>query len=88
MDLATRQDLEHWKNDIIQQVTNLIEGNMPKPVTWVKSLQAREMLGCSPGTIQTLRLNGTIEFSKVGGTLYYNLDSIRKILESNKQNAA
>jgi hypothetical protein len=87
MNLATREDLEQWKNELIQEVSNLIKDHSPQQKKWVKSKRAREILNCSPGTLQNLRQNGTLEFSKVGGTLYYSMDSILKTLEKNKQNA-
>ena len=88
MNLATYDDLEKWKNEILQGVGNLIKGEISQPKKWVKSVEAMEVLGCSPGTLQNLRQNGTIEFSKVGGTLYYSMESINEILENNKQNGA
>jgi hypothetical protein len=88
MELATREDLMQWKNEVLQEVSDLIKGNIPQPEKWVKSQRAREILACSPGTLQNLRQNGTLEFSKIGGTLYYSMESITKTLEANKQNAA
>ncbi len=88
MELATYEDLERWKNEILQGVGNLIKGEIPQPKKWVKSNEAKAELACSNGTLQNLRQNGTIEFSKVGGTLYYSMESITGILEDNKQNAS
>ena len=88
MNLATREDLELWKNELVREVKDLIKGEIPQPKKWVKSGEARKMLECSPGTLQNLRRNGTIEFTKIGGTLYYSMDSINETLESNKVNAA
>jgi len=88
MNLATREDIELWKNELIQQVCELLKPSNSLPEKWVKSETARDILQCSSGTLQNLRKNGTIEFSKIGGTLYYSLDSIKDILEKNKQNAA
>ena len=88
MNLASYEDLERWKNEILQGVGKLIKGEISQPKKWVKSVEAKEALGCSPGTLQNLRQNGTIEFSKVGGTLYYSMESIVGILENNKQNGA
>jgi len=42
------------------------------------------MLGISPGTLQNMRINGTIPFTKMGGILFYDSEDIRKILEDNK----
>jgi len=88
MNLATREDLELWKNELVQEVKVLIKGEIPQPKKWRKSGEARDMLDCSPGTLQNLRQNGTIEFTKIGGTLYYSMDSINAILENNKVNAS
>jgi len=88
MNLATREDLELWKREVIDEVKVLIKGEIPQPKKWVKSIEARKVLECSAGTLQNLRQNGTIEFTKIGGTLYYSMDSINENLENNKQNAA
>ena len=88
MNLATREDLELWKNEMLQGVKDLIKGEIPQPKKWVKSNEAKKLLECSSGTLQNLRQNGTIEFTKIGGTLYYSMESILETLEGNKQNAA
>lgn len=52
---------------------------------WLKSHQVQRLLGISPGTLQTLRLNGTIPFSKVGGVLLYSYEDIVLTIENNKR---
>jgi hypothetical protein len=44
------------------------------------------MLGISPGTLQTLRINGTIPYTKVGGIIFYDKKDIQKIMEDNMKN--
>jgi len=88
LDFVTKTDLEAWKQEVITEVSNLIKGNTPKKEKWAKSKRAREILECSPGTLQNLRQNGTLIFTKIGGTLYYDMDSINQVLETNKQNAS
>ena len=39
------------------------------------------MLGISPGTLQNLRINGTLTYSKIGGMMYYRYQDIMKLLE-------
>ena len=87
MNIASLEDLQQMKAEIIDELGKLIQNkDTLKPEKWVKSKRAREILNCSPGTLQNLRQNGTLEFSKVGGTLYYSKESILKTLEKNKQN--
>ena len=86
MELATLNDLQQMKSEIIEELKKLFENKIPKQKKWVKSKEARELLKCSPGTLQNLRQTRQIEFTRIGGTIYYNIDSIIRRLEQNKQN--
>ena len=55
-----------------------------KTKRWMKSPEVRELLSISPGTLQTLRINGTLPFSKIGGLIYYDYSEIVKVFEENK----
>ena len=44
------------------------------------------MLGISPGTLQNLRTNGTLPFTKIGSLIYYPYEDVIKVLEMNLQN--
>ncbi|HZK92963.1 MAG TPA: helix-turn-helix domain-containing protein [Prolixibacteraceae bacterium] len=46
----------------------------------------RKLLGISPGTLQNLRVNGQLPFSKIGGVLFYDFEDVRKMLEPTQQN--
>ena len=47
---------------------------------WLKSSEVRKLLKISPGTLQTLRANGTLKYSKVGGIIYYDQDHVQELL--------
>ena len=82
--VLTTEDLQQFKIELLQEIKNLIKEEKPLPTKWLKSNQVRKMLNISPGTIQNLRINGTLPYSKVGGTIYYAYDDILKILKENK----
>lgn len=42
----------------------------------------KELLKISTGTLQNLRINGSLSFTRIGGTLYYNYKDIEKMLEN------
>lgn len=94
--IITPEDLEQFKHELIFELKELIENQIPKdqssqqnrPIQkkWLKSHQVQRLLGISPGTLQTLRLNGTIPFTKIGGVLFYDEDEINKLFESNMRN--
>lgn len=54
---------------------------------WLKSKEVIKLLKISPGTLQNLRINGTLTYTKIGGTLYYDNSDIEKLLNNNKTNA-
>lgn len=35
----------------------------------------------SPGTLQNLRINGTLNFTRIGSIIYYKQEDINKLLE-------
>jgi hypothetical protein len=47
---------------------------------WLKSYEVQKVLGIAAGTLQTLRNNETIEYTKIGGVIYYDYNEIQKML--------
>lgn len=82
--VLTTEDLQQFKVELLQEIKTLLKEEKPLPTKWLKSTQVRKMLNISPGTIQNLRINGTLPYSKVGGTIYYAYDDILKLLKENK----
>lgn len=54
--------------------------------TWIDNQEVMQMLHISQRTLQTLRSNGTIPYSKIKGKFYYKVSDIERILESNYSN--
>lgn len=85
-DPVTAADLEIFKKELLDAIKKLIEQkSQAQKKYWLKSYEVMKMLGLSPGTLQTLRNNGTLPFSKLGGVIYYDIDVINQILEGKKQ---
>jgi hypothetical protein len=83
--IATTGDLLALKNELIDEIKDLLKGkpnSSQKP--WLKSADVRKMLSISDGTLQTLRINGTIPYTKIGGAIYYAYDDIIKMMEENR----
>ena len=61
----------------------------PKPVEdtsledWLDNQDVMQALHVSPRTLQTLRSNGLLPFSRIGNKLYYRRQDIIKILSDN-----
>jgi hypothetical protein len=54
---------------------------------WLKSNEVRKLLNISAGTLQNLRVNGTLTYTKIGGILYYSSNDLEKVIETNKVEA-
>lgn len=82
--LLTIGDLEDFKRDLLNELKDLLKGtNGQQPKKWLRSSEVRKMLGVSPGTLQNLRINRVLTFSKVGGIVFYKYDDIISLLEKN-----
>lgn len=93
--IITVDDLENFKNEIFEELDELkglMTQNRPnskkeEDIVWLKSHNVQRMLGISPGTLQNLRVNGTIPYSKIGGVIFYNKKEILQVIEDHKRNA-
>lgn len=80
--LITVGDLEVFKNNLIQEIKNLLKETTAAPAKkWLKSSEVKKLLGISTGTLQNLRMNGSLSYSKVGGIIFYDHNEIVKLLE-------
>jgi len=83
--LVTVDDLQELRKNIVGDLLAALKPSLQQPMKrWLKSHEVRKMLKISPGTLQTLKNNGTIQYSKIGGVHFYDLEEIQKMLNSNK----
>lgn len=83
--IITQEDLNNFKDQILEGVKELLKSQQNyKTKKWLKSPEVRQLLSISPGTLQNLRINGTLPYSKVGGVIYYDYDEILKVIEENR----
>jgi len=89
--IVTQEDLQEFKDALIESLETmkeeLLQNNSKTPdVQLLKSHQVQRMLGISPGTLQNMRIKGTLPFSKVGGIIFYDKKDILNIIDEHKQN--
>lgn len=84
VDILTKDDLNSFKTELFEELKSLLKGKATNHKEWLKSYEVRKMLGISPGTLQQMRINGTIAFSQVGGLMFYKYDDIVKLMEKNR----
>lgn len=83
VELITREDLRDFKNELLNEFKQIMQPGQGQSKKWLKSSEVRKMLNISPGTLQNLRINGTLRFTKIGSIMYYKLEDINKVLEGN-----
>jgi len=84
--IVTTDDLMEFKVELLESFKKLLKENSGQPVKkWLKSYEVRKILSISPGTLQNLRINGTLPFTKIGGVIYYDYADIQEMLQSRKQ---
>lgn len=84
--IITMEDLNSFKAELLHHIQQIMQGGPLKhPVKkWLKSKEVRQLLNISPGTLQTLRINGTLSYTRIGSIIYYSQDDINAVLEQNK----
>lgn len=86
--IITTEDLLEFKIDLLQEIKKIIHSAEPNNIKkWLKSKEVTKLLNISPGTLQNLRINGTLTYTKIGGTIYYDNTDIERLLITNKVSA-
>ena len=82
--IITKEDLQQFKIELLESIENLLQGKKAEEKLWLRTSEVRKLLNISSGTLQNLRINGTLRYSKIGGVLFYNYKDIEKLLTSFK----
>lgn len=78
--LITKKDLLNFSKLLFETIKQ-VNVDKPEPPQWLKSSEVRKLLKISPGTLQNLRINGTLQYNRVGGIIFYKYADIQKMLE-------
>jgi hypothetical protein len=83
--IITTDDLREFKMELLDDIKKLLSrqttGKLKK---YLKSSEVMELLQVSPGTLQNLRINGTLPYTKVGGIIYYDAQEIQNVMTANR----
>ncbi len=85
LELLTTEDLHQFKGEMILEFKKMLsryESVDSKKL--LKSREVRQLLRISVGTLQNLRRNETLRFTKVGGTIYYDYKDIERLVSRRK----
>ena len=83
--IITADDLMDFKLELLDDIKKLLskqaQGKLKK---YLKSSELMDLLQISPGTLQNLRIKGTLPYTKVGGIIFYDSEEIQKVMDNNR----
>ncbi|MEO2070904.1 helix-turn-helix domain-containing protein [Zunongwangia sp. SCSIO 43204] len=83
--IITTDDLREFKMELLDDIKNLLaKQSSGKIKKYLKSSEVMDLLQISPGTLQNLRINGTLPYTKVGGIIYYDAEEIQNVMEEHR----
>ena len=85
VNILTTDDLYEFKLELLDEIKKIIKPQtLQESKKYLKSAEVMELLSISPGTLQNLRINGTLPYSKIGGIILYEEREIERVMEENK----
>lgn len=84
LEILTKEDLENFRKSMISDITEILNKKATSNKQWLKSYEVRKLLNISPGTLQAMRSNKTISYTKIRNILFYKYEDIDKLMKSNK----
>ena len=87
IEVISREDLNEFRTLLLSDLNTMFNSKPQQQKQWLKSNEVRKLLNISSGTLQNLRVNGTLTYTKIGGILYYSSNDLEKVIETNKVEA-
>ena len=82
-EIATKADIEEVLNAIQKLQSSLSPVHVEQK--FLRSADVRRLLNISDGTLQRLRVSGTLNAKKLNGTWFYKLSDIEKLMHDEKK---
>jgi len=83
-ELLTREEFQASMESLLGKIETIAN----KPITdnskWLRTAEASEYLSISQSQLHSLKAEGIISCSKLGGTNYYDREELDQLLEENK----
>ncbi len=82
--IPTRDELEMLLTEKLekyfQKIIDALQGANLSQRKWLKAAELKKLLPLSDYRITEMRTRGLLEYQKIGGTYYYTVESIQKLL--------
>ena len=84
VEIVTKEDLQLLRIQMVSDLKAIINQSrqrVPESLEGYKTAHVRKILGCSVNKLVALRVARKLRTKKVGGTIYYNRDDIKRLVE-------
>ena len=82
--IITTDDLREFKLELLDDIKRLLNAHSKSKLkTYLKSSEVMSLLQISSSTLQNLRINGTLPYTRIGGIIYYSTEDIQAVLTEN-----
>lgn len=83
--LITTNDLWEFKRQLLKEFKNLMHQTQDRKLKrYLRSSEVMDLLQISRGTLQHLRLNGTLPYVKIGGLIFYEVTDIQRVMDTHR----
>lgn len=87
--IITTDDLREFKIELLAELKEMLFSQSsrinPEQKKYLRSSEVTELLGISTSTLQHLRIQKILPYTKMGSTIFYDWQDVIKILEQNKK---
>ena len=80
-EIITLEDLQQFRLQLLEDLKALNQNQTHANKEWLRSADVRRLLNISHGTLQNLRINGTLPFRNLGSIIFFKYDDIVRLLE-------
>jgi excisionase family DNA binding protein len=84
MEVITKKDLAILKNELIKEFKSALQNKPEEKSEWLKTWEVKKLVGLSNGTLQKMRNEGTIPFTKLGGLIFYKKEDVLALMQNGR----
>jgi len=84
VEVITKEDLQAFRMQLLEDIKSLLQQGRETSlgnVEGYKTANVRKILGCSVNKLVSLRVARKIRTKKIGGTVYYNKEDVKRLVE-------
>ena len=88
IEIVTKDDLNQFKNELLTVLESYFQQKSIDVISdgtkWLKSNEVERLLKISTTKLQVMRLSGVLPYSKIGNTIFYDLQDVNKVINDHK----